>query len=294
MSFSGDVKDELVRFENDARHCQIAELAAILMYAGLIKTDDLGATHIEVVMDDLVMQRCHMLLDRLFGQQFFTEEQFIQDANHVRKVLQMIKHGSDDLLVNPLLIKSFCCKRAFLRGAFLSVGSMSNPEKAYHLEYVCVDTQQAAQLIDILLVYGIHAKTVVRKKYQVVYIKESEEIVELLNVIGAHISLMKLENLRIFKDMRNSINRRVNCETANITKTVNAATKQIADIQYIKEHYGFDNLKDNLRQVAELRLEYPDAALKELGEYLSPPVGKSGVNHRLRKLSELAEKLRGD
>lgn len=171
---------------------------------------------------------------------------------------------------------------------------MSNPEKAYHLEYVCVDTQQAAQLIDILLVYGIHAKTVVRKKYQVVYIKESEEIVELLNVIGAHISLMKLENLRIFKDMRNSINRRVNCETANITKTVNAATKQIADIQYIKEHYGFDNLKDNLRQVAELRLEYPDAALKELGEYLSPPVGKSGVNHRLRKLSELAEKLRGD
>ena len=294
MSFSGDVKDELVRFENDARHCQIAELAAILMYAGLIKTDDLGATHIEVVMDDLVMQRCHMLLDRLFGQQFFTEEQFIQDANHVRKVLQMIKHGSDDLLVNPLLIKSFCCKRAFLRGAFLSVGSMSNPEKAYHLEYVCVDTQQAAQLIDILLVYGIHAKTVVRKKYQVVYIKESEEIVELLNVIGAHISLMKLENLRIFKDMRNSINRRVNCETANITKTVNAATKQIADIQYIKEHYGFDNLKDNLRQVAELRLEYPDAALKELGEYLSPPVGKSSVNHRLRKLSELAEKLRGD
>ena len=294
MSFSGDVKDELVRFENDARHCQIAELAAILMYAGLIKTDDLGATHIEVVMDDLVMQRCHMLLDRLFGQQFFTEEQFIQDANHVRKVLQMIKHGSDDLLVNPLLIKSFCCKRAFLRGAFLSVGSMSNPEKAYHLEYVCVDTQLAAQLIDILLVYGIHAKTVVRKKYQVVYIKESEEIVELLNVIGAHISLMKLENLRIFKDMRNSINRRVNCETANITKTVNAATKQIADIQYIKEHYGFDNLKDNLRQVAELRLEYPDAALKELGEYLSPPVGKSGVNHRLRKLSELAEKLRGD
>ncbi len=294
MSFSGDVKDELVRFENDARHCQIAELAAILMYAGLIKTDDLGATHIEVAMDDLVMQRCHMLLDRLFGQQFFTEEQFIQDANHVRKVLQMIKHGSDDLLVNPLLIKSFCCKRAFLRGAFLSVGSMSNPEKAYHLEYVCVDTQQAAQLIDILLVYGIHAKTVVRKKYQVVYLKESEEIVELLNVIGAHISLMKLENLRIFKDMRNSINRRVNCETANITKTVNAATKQIADIQYIKEHYGFDNLKDNLRQVAELRLEYPDAALKELGEYLSPPVGKSGVNHRLRKLSELAEKLRGD
>ncbi len=171
---------------------------------------------------------------------------------------------------------------------------MSNPEKGYHLEFVCGDAQQATQLMDTLSVYHIHAKTVIRKKYQVVYIKESEEIVELLNVIGAHISLMNLENLRIFKDMRNSINRRVNCETANITKTVNAAAKQIADIQYIKEHYGFDNLKENLRQIAQLRLEYPDAALKELGEYLSPTVGKSGVNHRLRKLSELAEKLRGD
>ena len=295
MSFSGDVKDELVKLENDARHCQIAEPAAVLVYAGTIKTDVLGAQCIELPSDSpLVTRRSHMLFDRLFGEQFFTEKHLIQDKTRVHKVLQTIKYSSGELLVNPLLIKSFCCKRAFLRGAFLAVGSMSNPEKGYHLEYVCADVQQAAQLMDTLLAYGIRAKTVVRKKYQVVYIKESEEIVELLNVIGAHVSLMKLENLRIFKDMRNSINRRVNCETANISKTVYAATKQIADIQYIKEHYGFDNLKENLRQVAELRLEYPDAALKELGEYLSPPVGKSGVNHRLRKLSELAEKLRGD
>lgn len=295
MSFSGDIKDELVRLENDARHCQIAELAAVLIYAGTVKTDVFGAQRIELPSDALlVVQRAHMLFDRLFGEQFFTEKYLIQDTACVYKVLQTIKYSGDALLVNPLLIKSFCCKRAFLRGAFLAVGSMSNPEKGYHLEYVCADAQQAAQLMDTLLAYGIRAKTVVRKKYQVVYIKESEEIVELLNVIGAHISLMKLENLRILKDMRNSINRRVNCETANISKTVHAATKQIADIQYIKEHYGFDNLKENLRQVAELRLEYPDAALKELGEYLSPPVGKSGINHRLRKLSELAEKLRGD
>ena len=116
----------------------------------------------------------------------------------------------------------------------------------------------------------------------------------LLNVIGAHVSLMKLENLRILKDMRNTINRKVNCEAANITKTVNAATKQIEDIQYIKEHYGFDNLAGNLRQIAELRLEYPDATLKELGQLLTPNVGKSGVNHRLRKLSELAGQPRGD
>ena len=126
----------------------------------------------------------------------------------------------------------------------------------------------------------------------VVYLKEGEGIVELLNVMGAHVSLMELENMRILKEMRNSINRRVNCETANISKTVTAAGRQIEDILLIRERYGFENLPDNLRQMAEVRLEYPDAALKELGGYLDPVVGKSGVNHRLRRLSEIADKIR--
>ncbi len=279
MSFSGEVKGELVKLENDARHCQIAELAAILIYSGAIRKDGAGAQVIEIPADALyVADRCRMLLERLQ----LTE----------KNALQTIKCGEGDTLVNPLVIKSLCCKRACLRGAFLSIGSMSNPQKAYHLEFVCGDMQQAEQLVDTLLYYEIHAKIVARKKYQVVYIKESEEIVELLNVIGAHISLMNLENLRILKDMRNSINRKVNCEAANITKTVNAAAKQVDDIRYIREHYGFDNLAGNLRQIAELRLEYQDATLKELGEYLTPKVGKSGVNHRLRKLSELAEALK--
>lgn len=279
MSFSGEVKGELVKLENDARHCQIAELAAILIYSGAIRKDGAGAQVIEIPADaPYVADRCRMLLERLQ----LTE----------KNALQTIKYREDDTLVNPLVIKSLCCKRACLRGAFLSIGSMSNPQKAYHLEFVCGDMQQAEQLVDTLLYYEIHAKIVARKKYQVVYIKESEEIVELLNVIGAHISLMNLENLRILKDMRNSINRKVNCEAANITKTVNAAAKQVDDIRYIREHYGFDNLAGNLRQIAELRLEYQDATLKELGEYLTPKVGKSGVNHRLRKLSELAEALK--
>lgn len=279
MSFSGEVKGELVKLENDARHCQIAELAAILIYSGAIRKDGAGAQVIEIPADaPYVADRCRMLLERLQ----LTE----------KNALQTIKCREGDTLVNPLVIKSLCCKRACLRGAFLSIGSMSNPQKAYHLEFVCGDMQQAEQLVDTLLYYEIHAKIVARKKYQVVYIKESEEIVELLNVIGAHISLMNLENLRILKDMRNSINRKVNCEAANITKTVNAAAKQVDDIRYIREHYGFDNLAGNLSQIAELRLEYQDATLKELGEYLTPKVGKSGVNHRLRKLSELAEALK--
>lgn len=184
--------------------------------------------------------------------------------------------------------------RQFLREAFLEIGSMSNPEKGYHLEFVCENKSQADEIVNVIRLFEIEAKTVQRKRYTIVYLKESEDIVNLLNVMGAHKCLMNLENLRILKDMRNSINRRVNCETANISKTVSAANKQIEDIQYIKEHYGFDDLSDNLREIAEVRLAYPDAALKELGEYLVRPVGKSGVNHRLRKLSELADSLRGE
>jgi DNA-binding protein WhiA len=141
--------------------------------------------------------------------------------------------------------------------------------------------------------FNIEAKIILRKKYYVVYLKEGESIVDILNICEAHVALMKLENMRILKEMRNSINRKVNCETANITKTVNASSRQVEDIEYIRDHYGFEKLSDNLRQMAEVRLEHQDAPLKELGEYLTPCVGKSGVNHRLKKLSELADKLRG-
>lgn len=136
------------------------------------------------------------------------------------------------------------------------------------------------------------AKIVERKGHQVVYLKEGSQIVDMLNVMEAYVSLMNLENIRILKEMRNSINRQVNCETANINKTVNAAVKQIQDIELIRDTMGLDELPQNLREMALLRLEYPDAPLKELGNYLEPPVGKSGVNHRLRKLSAIAEGLR--
>ena len=169
---------------------------------------------------------------------------------------------------------------------------MSDPQKGYHLEFVCTDEYKAKQLQSVLVGFDIDAKIVLRKKYFVVYIKDGAGIVDLLNVCEAHVALMNLENLRIVKEMRNSINRRVNCETANISKTVNAASRQVEDILYIKEHYGFANLPGGLKEMAEVRLENPDVPLKELGEYLDPPVGKSGVNHRLRKLSELAERLR--
>ena len=208
--------------------------------------------------------------------------------------LEALFHTMGDLSqpVDESLLRNTCCKRAFLRGAFLGVGSMSDPEKGYHLEFVSTDEAKAVQLQKIIHEFHVDAKIILRKKYFVVYIKESESIVDLLNIMEAPVALMNLENLRILKDMRNSINRKVNCEAANINKTVSAANRQIEDIEYLRDHYGLQNLQPALRQMAEVRLEYPEASLKELGEFLEPKVGKSGVNHRLRKLSELAEKMR--
>lgn len=192
-----------------------------------------------------------------------------------------------------LIIQKSCCRRAFLRGAFLAAGSISDPEKSYHYEIVCTARPKAEQLRELICTFDIDAKIVQRKKYYVVYVKEGAMIVDALNVMEAYVSLMKLENIRILKEMRNSVNRKVNCETANINKTVSAAVRQLDDIKFIQAHAGLESLPEGLCEMAQLRLDHPDASLKELGMMLSPPVGKSGVNHRLRKISDIANDLRG-
>lgn len=287
MSFSSEVKEELSTHISPGRHCQMAELAAIMHFCGQYGLDTEGCYTIGFQTEnESLVTKGFTLLRKTFN---------IEAGGPVsREQMEELfaKIGALDEPVSGLLIKNACCQRAFLRGAFLSVGSMSDPQKGYHLEFVCTDEKQAVQLQDVMQNFDLDAKIVLRKKYHVVYLKEGSCIVDLLNVCEAHKALMNFENLRILKDMRNSVNRRVNCETANITKTVNAATRQIEDIEYIRDFYGFQNLPDNLREIAEVRLENPDAPLKELGNYLDPPVGKSGVNHRLRKISELADKLR--
>ncbi len=299
MSFSGNVKEELAAHISSARHCQLAELTGLLLFGAAVGE---GNMHLRLdTENEAVVRKCFTLLRKTFNIETVMQgkERLIPDDALEGKVIQALHlNRMDDRglnltePVNVLLIKNSCCARAYLRGAFLSVGSMSDPKKSYHLEFVCNEKMQAVQLQTVLQEFQIEAKIIRRKKYNVVYLKEGSGIVDLLNVMGAHVSLMNLENLRIVKEMRNSVNRRVNCETANISKTVTAASKQIEDILLIRDKYGFENLPDNLRQMAEIRLEYPDAALKELGEYLEPPVGKSGVNHRLRRLSEIADKIR--
>ena len=287
MSFSGEVKEELAKHISPARHCQLAELAAIVSFCGQFGRDQGGSYTIGFQTEnEALVKKGFTLLKKLYNIRFGAS----LNEEEVRFIIQ--KAGGIGQPVNPLTIKNRCCKRAFLRGAFLSAGSMSDPQKGYHLEFVCGNAEQAEQLQQVIRTFDIEAKIVLRKKYHVVYLKEGSAIVDLLNVCEAPVSLMNLENMRILKEMRNSVNRRVNCETANISKTVNASARQIEDIEYIREHYGFEKLTKALREMAEVRLENPDAPLKELGEYLTPPVGKSGVNHRLRKLSELADRLR--
>ncbi len=287
MSFSQNVKEEMARHLSPARHCQLAELAAMMHFCGQYGRDKSGLYTIGFQTEnEAVSRKGFTLLKKTYN--------INTDAEIGEEQMGDILSGVGDIEepVSPILLKNACCQRAFLRGAFLSVGSISDPAGGYHLEFVCATAEKAAQLQQVLQAFDIEGKLVLRKKYFVVYLKEGESIVDLLNICEAHVALMEFENLRILKDVRNNINRQVNCETANINKTVNASSRQIQDILYIRDHGGLGQLSDNLREMAQVRLENPDVPLKELGEYLDPPVGKSGVNHRLRKLSEFAEKLR--
>ena len=313
MSFSSKVKDELSRQVNPARHCQIAEIAAILSLCGKIKISDQDHFSIEIHTENVAVARKYFtLLKKTFnigtdvsirrGAYLKRNRTYIvavrehEDAIRVLQAAKLLnEYGevSENLsVVRNVVVQNTCCRRAFIRGAFLASGSISDPEKFYHFEIVCATQPKAEQLRELIATFDIEAKIVRRKKYYVVYIKEGSQIVDILNVMEAPVALMELENIRILKEMRNSVNRQVNCETANINKTVSAAVKQMDDIRYIQAVIGLDGLPDNLREMALVRLERPDATLKELGEALNPPVGKSGVNHRLRKLGILADDLR--
>jgi DNA-binding protein WhiA len=220
------------------------------------------------------------------------------DTMKVLKATHILREDNGRLEINhhidSLIVSSTCCKRAYIRGAFLAAGSLSDPEKTYHLEFVNVHEIHATNLVKLINSFEMDAKIIRRKKYYVVYLKEGRQIVDLLNIMEAHIALMELENLRILKEMRNNVNRIVNCETANLNKTVSASVKQYEDIRFIEEVMGLHRLSESLEAVAVLRKEHRDASLKELGEMLDSPVGKSGVNHRLRKISAIADRLRDE
>lgn len=310
MSFSGDIKEELSGLSSGGRHCRLAETAAILSLCGKIVITENNRYCVKIQTENLPVARKYFtLLRKAFNIKAEVSVRKSREARYYSVMVQkdwearrllrdtclMDEDGNIYECMSPIhnqLLKQNCCRRAFIRGAFLAAGSVSDPEKSYHFEIVCASEEKAAQLRDLLVQMEIDAKTVIRKRHHVVYVKEGSQIVELLGLMGAHVSLMELENVRIVKEMRNSVNRKVNCETANLNKTVSAAVRQLEDIRYIQETVGLHKLTEGLEEIARLRLEHPDASLKELGDMLSPKVGKSGVNHRLRKLSLMADALR--
>lgn len=315
MSFSSIVKNELCRMEINEKCCLLSELAAVIRVGSLIKAVNENEINVRLVTENAAFaRRVFSFIKRLFDVQpeiiirkskkFKKHVSYIlvitssMRAKEILKSLGLVYVKEDGIKLKDSLtgeksiLKKNCCRRSFLRGAFLAGGSVSDPEKTYHLEITNHNERSAKQICELGGKFGLNAKIIERKGNYVMYIKEGENIVDFLNIIGAHSALMELENVRILKGMRNDVNRIVNCETANLEKTVNASIRQIENIRYIMDNMGFDNLPQNLRDMAELRLKYSDANLKELGEMLSPSVGKSGVNHRLRKLDTIAESLK--
>lgn len=312
MSFSGEVKEELAEYTVEARHCLIAELSAMLSMGSRVKKEGGGyiivfntenialARKIEKYIHDgfsyspQICVRCggHGAHSHIYTVRV-DEPSAAEQILMATKLMTRDEAPSEDLLPkNFMAVKNDCCRRAFIRGAFLTSGSMSDPEKFYHFELVCQTERKAEFIQSILTGFSFDARIVQRKKYYVVYIKEGEQIVDLLNIMMAHRALLNLENVRILKEVRNSVNRQVNCETANLNRTVSAAVKQLDDINYIRDTVGLDSLSESLMEIAVLRAENTEVSLKELGQMLTPPVGKSGVNHRLRKISEIADELR--
>lgn len=313
MSFSREIKEELSKHIPAGRHCQIAEIAAIISLCGKISVNEKEQHFIKIVTENLTVARKYfMLIKEAFHgdiQVRVRKNRYLKKSNsyaliikdsqmsmRILKATKLINQQGDIAeemsIISNRVVQNTCCKRAFIRGAFLAAGSMSDPEKTYHFEIITTTQDKAAQLRDMIRYFNVDAKIVKRKKYFVVYVKDGAQIVDVLNIMEAHKALMNLENVRILKEMRNSINRQVNCEAANISKTVTAASKQVEDILYIQNTKGFGDLSPGLREIAKLRMEQPDASLKELGSMLSTPIGKSGVNHRLRKLSIIADSLR--
>ena len=295
MNFTEKVKLEMAADMPNPRHCRLAELGGIMSvlakYAGM---DENLVIYSE---NELVLKTTEKLINKIFPVD--NAERIIYDIKRIifptmekEEIFKAVKLDCVSLTADPVLYTMTCCKRAFLKGVFLSAGSLTDPNKDYHFEISLSKEELALIIKDILCGFEADAKVVRRKKQFVVYVKDSEMISEILNIMGAPVAMMELENVRILKDVRNHVNRQVNCDAANIKKALAASQKQLEDIALIRAKKEFDSLTEELKEVADLRERYPEATLSELVVYNGETVGKSGINHRLKKLSGIADKLR--
>jgi len=296
LSYSAMLKSQLVYLDKGSKkHCFACELYAIIKSSAKV-TKKYGETFISLYTENVFSAKHYCeLLKATVG---VSMDVSVRTRSKSKKVhyLIYIPHADKimDVIQGKDMFSRTCCKQAYLRGAFVAAASICDPKKNYHLEFVFPSKDVALELLELLRDFDISAGIIVRKKNHVLYIKDGEAIAQILGLVGARKSFLDFENLRIFKAVSNDINRIVNCETANSAKTAKAYVSFQEDIEYIECIKGIAYLPAPLVEIARLKLENPDATLKELGELLNPPISKSGVNHRLRKISEIAEKLRGD
>lgn len=308
MSFASETKKELTNLDvKDC--CTKAELSALIRMNG-----SLSFSNRKLILDiqtenAAIARRIYTLLKKKYD---VTVELLVRKKMRLKKnnvyIVRLVERAKtilEDLKIlgeqfvferniSEELVKKRCCKRSYMRGAFLAGGSVNNPEtSSYHLEIFSLYKEHNDALCELMNQFNLNSKTLERKKGYITYMKEAEKITEFLSVVGAHNSLLRFEDVRIVRDMRNSVNRLVNCETANLNKTIGASLRQVENIQFIDEKIGLDALPEKLREIAKLRVDYQEVTLKELGEMVeSGKISKSGINHRLRKLDQIAEQLR--
>ncbi len=310
MSFASKTKNELTRIDTETRCCQLSELSAIVRTSGTITLRGGGDVSLNINTENpAIARRLFTMIKRDF--KIFTDVStekkgnlkhgniyhiYIDKAGDILNKLGILVEQNGiynifDGIAEPFIQKK-CCLRAYIRGAFLGGGSISTPDKGYHLEIITHNQQYANALKNLINTeFDLSAKVIQRRLDCVIYLKEGNKIVDFLNIIGAHQALLEFENVRVLKQVRNEVNRIVNCETANLNKTVNASIKQVQDIKKIDNMVGLDKLPLELAELARLRLNDTEASLAELGQLLQTPIGKSGVNHRFKRIQTFASNL---
>lgn len=311
MSFASEIKKELTGMIEETACCNQAELAALIRMNGVVNVSKDSYTLDVQTENAAIARRIYTLIKKFYDPpvELLVRKKMKLKKNNVyiarlkRNVHQFLQDlgiaNEDRSFVNnikPEMIAKQCCKKAYLRGAFLAGGSINNPEtSSYHLEIFNYHETHNEALCDLLNHFSLKARTLKRRNGYITYIKEAEKMTEFLIIIGAHTALFKFEDVRIVRDMRNSVNRLVNCETANLNKTIGAAFRQIESIQYIEKTVGLEVLPPKLQELAKLRVEHQEVSLRELGELVQGEnISKSGVNHRLKKIDKFAEDLRNN
>lgn len=310
MSFSSEIKDEVAKIKVDDYKIILSELAGITPMCGILNFKNNKISMEYITENAPVARRIFTFLRRSFG--FDVEVKnvrstqlkknvfiiYISQDESCRLLLDELKYikGASVFMINYAptdLIKTSNEKKAYIRGAFMGSGSITDPKKGYHLEFVSENESNAYFLRDTINEFGLKSKVIMRKEKYIIYIKDSEQISDFLSLIGAYNSVLNYENVRVIKEMRNNVNRIVNCETANLNKTVKSSYDQVEDIKLIEREIGIENLDEDLKSIAKIRLENRSMSLNDIANSLEPKLSKSTVNYRFKKLRRIANKLRG-